>query len=183
MKNIAVIDTETNWNDEVMSVGIIAADAMKLKKIDEVYFILDPEYKTGGMFENVLFIKPVSANLICSRKVMTDQICRWFRSMNIDSLFAYNAAFDKKHLPELCGYEWYDIMKTAAYRQYNPLLPPDADYCSTGRLKRNYGVESIMRMMVHGSMYFEKHNALIDARDELKIMQLIGKSADMYQKL
>ncbi len=183
MKNIAVIDTETNWNDEVMSVGIVAADSKNFRKIDEVYFILDPEYKKGGMFENVLFIEPVSANLICSREVMSDQLFRWFNSLKIDSLFAYNAAFDKKHLPEFSRYEWYDIMKTAAYRQYNPMLPTDAEYCSTGRLKRNYGVESIMRMMVPGRRYYEKHNALMDARDELRIIQLLGHSADVYQKI
>lgn len=178
-----MIDTETNWDDEVMSVGIVAADSSEFRKIDEVYFILDPEYKKGGMYEDVLFIEPVSANLICSRDVMIRQLCNWFKSLHIDSLFAYNAAFDKKHLPELCKYDWYDIMKTAAYRQYNSRLPADAEYCSTGRLKRNYGVESIMRMMVPGRRYYETHNALKDARDELRIIQLLGQSFDVYQKL
>ncbi len=30
--NFAVIDTETNWNDEVMSIGIVAADARSKEK-------------------------------------------------------------------------------------------------------------------------------------------------------
>lgn len=178
-----MIDTETNWDDEVMSIGIVAADSTNFRKIDEAYFILDPEYKRGGMFDNVLFVEPVSANLICSRKNMIKQIDSWFKSLSVDSLFAYNASFDKKHLPELDKYEWYDIMKIAAYRQFNPKLPADAEYCSTGRLKRNYGVESIMRMMVPGRRYFEKHNALMDSRDELRIIQLLGQSSDVYIKI
>ena len=32
-------------------------------------------------------------------------------------MFAYNANFDYKHLPELNSYIWVDIMKIAAYKQ------------------------------------------------------------------
>jgi hypothetical protein len=36
--------------------------------------------------------------------------------------------FDKRHLPELGGYAWYDIMKLAAYRQYNPKIPASMEF-------------------------------------------------------
>ena len=61
------------------------------------------------------------------------------------SIFAYNAKFDYSYLPELHGFEWYDIMQKAAYRQYNPAIPSTAQCCSTGRLKSGYTVEKIGR--------------------------------------
>ena len=48
----AVIDTETNWFDQVMSIGVVVADSQTQKKIDSVYYIIDPEYKVGGMYAN-----------------------------------------------------------------------------------------------------------------------------------
>ena len=48
--NFAVIDTETNWNDEVMSIGIVAADARSKEKIDSLYYIISPEYQVGGIY-------------------------------------------------------------------------------------------------------------------------------------
>ena len=50
IEKFAVIDTETNWNDEVMSIGIVVADSATKKKVDSRYYIIDPEYKVGGMF-------------------------------------------------------------------------------------------------------------------------------------
>ena len=34
----AVIGTETNWNDEVMSIGIVIAEAKSMKRIDSLYY-------------------------------------------------------------------------------------------------------------------------------------------------
>lgn len=48
MDKFAVIDTETNWDDEVMSIGVVFADAETKKKIDSVYYIIDPEYRVRG---------------------------------------------------------------------------------------------------------------------------------------
>lgn len=45
----AVIDTETNWNDAVMSIGVVVADSETMEKIDSVYYIITPEYKVGGI--------------------------------------------------------------------------------------------------------------------------------------
>ena len=52
MDKFAVIDTETNWNDQVMSIGVVIADSKTMKEIDSVYYIIDPEYRVGGMYES-----------------------------------------------------------------------------------------------------------------------------------
>lgn len=57
MDYFAVIDTETNWNNEVMSIGVVIAEKDTFKKVDDLYFIVDPEYKIGGMFSMVLPVK------------------------------------------------------------------------------------------------------------------------------
>ncbi len=56
MDKFAVIDTETNWNDEVMSIGVVVADEVSKKEIDSLYYIIDPEYRVGGMYSNELQI-------------------------------------------------------------------------------------------------------------------------------
>ena len=44
--HFAVIDTETNWHDEVMSIGIVIADSVNFKPIGAKYYLLDPEVKS-----------------------------------------------------------------------------------------------------------------------------------------
>lgn len=85
-----------------------------------------------------------------------------------------NANFDRNHLPELAGPHWYDIMRLAAYRQHNPKIPRTAQLCSTGRLKRGYGVEAMLRLLSGECGYCETHNALLAALDELEIMRAAG---------
>lgn len=41
MSRIAVIDTETNWYNEVMSVGAVVADINNYKALDSRYYIID----------------------------------------------------------------------------------------------------------------------------------------------
>ena len=48
MGRFAVIDTETNWNDEVMSIGVVVADSETKQKVDSIYYIIDPEYRVGA---------------------------------------------------------------------------------------------------------------------------------------
>ncbi|MCI8860506.1 MAG: hypothetical protein HFI71_13505 [Lachnospiraceae bacterium] len=68
----------------------------------------------------------------------------------------------------------YDIMRLAAHRQYNRAILDSADCCKTGKLKRGYGVENVLRILSKNERYRETHNALLDALDKLKIMQLLG---------
>ena len=104
----------------------------------------------------------------------------WLARHGVTSLFAYNAGFDRNHLPELRCFDWYDIMRIAIYRQHNPKIPACADCYSTGRMKRGYGVESMLRLLSGNCTYRETHNALFDALDELEIVRLLGLGIHEY---
>ncbi len=176
----AVIDTETNWNDEVMSVGVVAADSQTWEKLDSLYYIIDPEYRVGGMYAGEL--RPDEKDVcVADRKRALHEIGQWLDTYHVQKLFAYNASFDKRHLPEYAGYEWYDIMRLAAYRQYNKAIPESAECCRTGKLKHGYGVEAILKMLSKNTGYSETHNAVLDAEDELRIMKLLGRKISEYE--
>lgn len=179
MEKFAVIDTETNWNDEVMSIGIVVADSETKKEIESVYYIIDPEYRVGGMYSNALQAEKQKV-CVTNRRHALKKIKEWLNTYDIQKLFAYNVCFDKKHLPEYSEYEWYDIMRLAAYRQYNRTIPDSAECYKTGRLRQGYGVESVMRMLSKNKRYCEAHNAVLDAQDELKIMRLLGCEIKEY---
>lgn len=177
--HFAVIDTETNWDNEVMSIGIVIAESLSFEEISSKYYIISPECDRGGMYSFALKRKGVRVNLKSTRDNVISNLTNELEKYNVDLIFAYNAAFDYNHMLELREYKWFDIMKLAAYKQYNKALPEYDEYCGTGRLKRNYGVESIMRLL-WDYRYCEKHNALCDAVDELKIMRLLGYGIDSY---
>lgn len=176
----AVLDVETNWNNKVMSIGVVVADALSFAAVDCAYFILTPEYKVGGMFSSALGIVDKELTTLCSRAEMVRQTRTLFTRYNVRHVFAYNASFDYGCLPELTSYLWHDIMRVAAYRQYNGKIPHYADCYSTGRLKRGGGVENIMRLLTGQNAYCETHNALIDSMDELQIMQLLRHPISVY---
>ena len=46
----AVIDTETTWSDEVMSVGIVIADSYSNTAIDARYYIIDLNLQRNQLF-------------------------------------------------------------------------------------------------------------------------------------
>lgn len=41
-KYFAVIDTETNWSDSVMSIGVVIAEKATFKAVDKKYYIITP---------------------------------------------------------------------------------------------------------------------------------------------
>ena len=183
MGKFAVIDTETNWADQVMSIGTVIADADTFELIAAKYHILPIECEIGGMYESTLFIETPVQPILCTRAEAIADLRTWFQQHDVHSIFAYNACFDHNHLPELRDFNWYDIMRLAAYRQHNPKIPANADCCSTGRLKRGYGVEPMLRLLSGNRTYHESHNAFFDAMDELKIMCLLGHSIAGYIQL
>lgn len=180
MGRFAVIDTETNWADQVMSIGTVIADTETFEMIEAKYHILPIECQVGGMYESTLYIKTPVKPMLCTRKEALSDLRAWFRRYEVNAIFAYNACFDRNHLPELREMEWFDIMRLAAYRQHNPKIPADADCCSTGRLKRGYGVEAMLRILSGRHTYRESHNAFHDALDELEIMRLLGHPLASY---
>lgn len=180
MGRFAVIDTETNWADQVMSIGTVIADADSFSLIDAKYHILDPEYQIGGMFSDTLFTECDIPAAMCSREEAIGALALWFQKHHVSKIFAYNAAFDRNHLPEFRSMEWFDIMRLAAYRQHNPKIPCNADCFRTGRMKRGYGVEAMLRLLSGQRAYCETHNAIMDAMDELHIMCLLGHNLSDY---
>ena len=183
MGKFAVIDTETNWADEVMSIGTVIADADTFRQVDIRYHVLPEPCAVGGMFSHVLFLDTPVKPILCTRQAAMEELSAWLLHHGVTSLFAYNARFDRNHLPELCRFDWYDIMALAIYRQHNPRIPACADCYRTGRLKRGYGVESMLRLLAGDCTYQETHNALFDAIDELEIMRLLGRGISEYRKL
>ena len=180
MDKFAVIDTETNWNDQVMSIGVVIASMETMEKEDSVYYIIDPEYRIGGMYSHEL--RPDDKDVrVTDRKQALAEIREWLQTHQVGKLFAYNASFDRNHLPEYASFAWYDIMRLAAYRQYNPAIPETAQCYKTGRMKWGYGVEDVLRMLRGDRRYSETHNAVLDAVDELEIMRLLGHGIGEYE--
>ena len=183
MNHFAVIDTETNWADQVMSIGTVLAEAGGFRSWAGKYHVLFPECQMGGMYWDALFLDTPVNPILCSREAAMADLCSWLRSQGITAVFAYNARFDRTHLPELKEFSWYDIMPMAAYRQHNPKIPAQAPCWSTGRLKRGYGVEPMLRLLSGDDSYRETHNAILDAIDELAIMRLLGHGLSAYSPL
>lgn len=134
----------------------------------------------GGMFSYELRLEEEGTH-VTDRKHALKSMKQWMDAYHVQKLFAYNASFDKRHLPEYSGYMWYDIMRLAAYRQYNKAIPDSAECYKTGRLKCGYGVENVLKMFRKDKQYSETHNAVLDAEDELQIMQLLGYGIDEYE--
>lgn len=180
-EKFAVIDTETNYEDEVISIGMVIAEAATYRIVDRLYLIVYPACNKPAMFSAELRHPRAKIDAVAVREdaiaMMRDMLARH----GVGALFAYNAKFDCRHLPELGEFHWYDIMRLAAYRQYNPGIPEDAPCCKTGRLKSGYGVEQVYAMLAPRSRYSEVHNALTDAEDELRIMQMMGHEISLYE--
>lgn len=183
MSYFAVIDTETNWVDQVMSIGTVIADADTFRPVAAKYHILPAYCEVGGMYYDALFLETPVKPICCTRQAAMKDLLAWCDPYGVISIFAYNARFDKTHLPELGCLQWYDIMRLAAYRQHNLKIPATADLCSTGRLKRGYGVEPMLRLLSGNRAYLETHNAIFDALDELEIMRLLGHPLEMYKPI
>lgn len=174
MNKFAVIDSETTWGDAVMSIGVVIAHSENFKPVDKRYYILTPFKNYGGMYTHALYVNGIKPDLECSREKVVGELQQFLADHGVKTIFAYNAAFDYRHLPELSHLAWFDIMKVAAYRQHNPKIPDSAECYGTGRLKRGYGVERIYRLLSEDLTYCELHNALTDAIDELEIMRLLS---------
>lgn len=183
MGKFAVIDTETNWADQVMSIGTVIAEENTFRPLETKYHILPDACAMGAMYYDALFLDTPVEPVLCTRAQAMGDLVSWLRRHSVCSVFAYNAKFDRGHLPELGYLCWYDIMPLAAYRQTNPRIPPFAELCSTGRLKRGYGVEAMLRLLSGNPCYQETHNALFDALDELEIMRLLGHALPRYPRL
>jgi len=173
--NIAVIDTETTYYDHVCSIGVVIADDTYFNIAEKIYFVIEPTCEEPSMFSYVLNIvrdKETFAKR-CSREEAMKILKTKLTKHGVTKIFAYNAKFDYGHLVELKSYEWYDIMRIAAYKDLNKSIPSYLPSYKTGRLKTGYGVENMIRILSGDCSYCEVHNAVCDAEDELMIMRLL----------
>lgn len=177
----AVVDVETNWNNEMMSVGVVIGDAVTFDVADKIYYVIHPECEVGGIYSHVL--RAVDKDLICdcSRKQAVDGIKALLTKYRVADIFAYNAPFDYKCLHELNSYVWRDILPVAANRNTNGKLPDNCEYFRTGLLKHGRGVENVMRLIYYRG-FTELHNGLQDALDELLLMKLVDQPLNVYRE-
>ena len=182
MSTFAVIDTETTWSDKLMSVGVVIADENTMLEIKGKYFLIYPTYKEPSMYEGSLFLKGLPDTYEGSRRQVMDEVISFLKENGVTRILAYNASFDKGHMPELSEFRWSDIMLLAGYKQYNKKIPSCAECCKSGRLKKGYGVEPMLRLLSNNPRYHETHNAYFDAKDELKIVQLLGYPIEKYDE-
>ena len=181
MSSFAVIDTETNHERDVMSIGILVADSSNFNRIDSRYYILPLELSKGGKYSDIVY-HTSHMHKKGSKVGVLKNLESWLDFHCVNDLYAYNAHFDKSLLPELNCYRWHDIMKIAANKNHNPFIPDDLPCRSNGNLKKGYGVESMLRLM-YDENYIETHIAIEDAMDELKIMKLLGHNIHYYPKI
>lgn len=180
-KYFAVIDVETNWDNEAMSIGLVIANSADYSVADKRYYILYPECKTGGFYSDVL--RDVDKSLIadCSRSEAVKDIDNLLDHYRVSDILAYNAPFDYKCMPELHRFTWRDILPIAANRNFNDKLPDNCEFFSTGLLKRGRSLENILRL-IYFRGYTEMHNGLADAIDELLLIKIIALPIDVYRE-
>lgn len=179
METFAVLDIETNYRNEIISIGVVAADDQSMEEIDSLYFIIDPAWNHEAMYSHALFRRELRHRMRPLDQAMME-LQQWLSRHGIRRIFAYNGRFDKGYLGAWLDQQWYDIMRLAAYKQYNPAIPCYAPCCKTGRLKKGYSVEATLSRL-RGELYTETHNALCDARDELEIMRRLGHALAVYE--
>ena len=79
MGNFAVVDTETNWVDQVMSIGVVIADMDTFRPIDAKYHVYTPEYEIGdvigiGDTEFSYFCFPKTKTSVTKARLATEEL-------------------------------------------------------------------------------------------------------------
>ncbi|WP_331838287.1 hypothetical protein [Mycoplasmopsis agalactiae] len=176
--NIAVIDVETNFFNEVVSIGVAIADKNNFKLVDQNYWLIGEREQSPSMYSNVYHIPELEKYGIKDYVVNTyeeavGKLIEFLDYYNISDLFSYTK-YDYNHLPELHNlYKWFDISIFARNVNTNDFIPKNSPTHKSGALIRNWGVEPTYRLLSGNNQYSEVHNALLDAIDELKIMQML----------
>ena len=177
----AVLDTETTFQDRVMPIGVVIADAQSMQIVEKRYILISPDYLLPAMYSHVIRHKRARIDKVAGREAAIREVRALLERHGTNAVFAYNARFDQMHLPELKDLEWYDIIRLAAYRQFNRCIDGSCDCCKTGRLRTSYSAETIYRMISGDNGYCEVHNAVTDAEDELAIMRMLGQPLEAYE--
>jgi|GEM_PF-3570304 len=205
-EKFVMIDVETDGGNLVCTIGAVIVNS-KTWIIEELHYytIEGTEHLCWygnainlGQFAEFLqeFEQITFTKNICAYDEAIQGLRKTINTHHITQIFAYNASFDCRMLPEFSDFIWCDVIHKAAYEQYNPLLPKNTEFYGSGKMKRGYSVESMYRLVCPkhkgylpswkrkfgqlGSKYFETHNGLIDAVDQVRIMQAIGYTSELY---
>lgn len=163
-----------------MTVGAVVANE-DFEIQDMIYLMSFGAYMQGGLYKDRVYKTSLCPNKMHTNEMIA-QIRDFYDKNNCEMVFAYNASFDKKLITSLPQDQWYDILKIAAYKQFNPYLPEDEEYCGTGRLKKDYNAERLYKLLSGNAGYKEMHNAFQDACDELAIMRMMKVPLDVYKQ-
>ncbi|MDF9627991.1 hypothetical protein Q4497_01280 [Mesomycoplasma ovipneumoniae] len=119
-------------------------------------------------------------NVVQTRKEMIAQLIHFLKFYEVKNWFSYTT-FDFRHLPELHkSFEHNDISIFAKSKQFNKHIPLNAELTKNGDLKRGWNAQNIYRMLTKDKCYIETHNALLDAMDELRIMELLDLDIETF---
>ena len=77
MSTFVVIDTETTWTDDVMSIGAVIADGTDFSVIDSRYYLIDPAFRYGGMYSGVLRMRGTPKEIISARHETAADMRQW----------------------------------------------------------------------------------------------------------
>ena len=97
--NILVIDTETTWENNLMTVGAVAANS-NFEILDMFYGGIDSALKRGGKYSYIVKEKKLEMDRTTEDKLLTS-LYEFYKKNNCEKIFAYNATFDKRLLPSL----------------------------------------------------------------------------------
>ncbi|WP_341491426.1 hypothetical protein [Mesomycoplasma ovipneumoniae] len=119
-------------------------------------------------------------NVVKTRQEMIAQLIHFLKSYKVKNWFSYTK-FDFRHLPELHkSFEHNDISIFAKSKQFNKHIPLNAVTTKKGDLKSGWNAQNIYRMLTKDQSYIETHNALLDAMDELRIMELLDLDIETF---
>lgn len=202
---VAVIDVETTWRDEVMSIGAVIVDTQDKYRILEIaYWLVTPFCYQPAMFSRAIDLSMVKERSFFYKKGnrVLDSVTEKEDSFekciaglqalldchDVSSCFAYNGHFDKRHLLDIDGVAWFDLVVPFTSYDLNPYIssqkipPENLGVGKAGlRLVKEYSFFNIMRYIPGCKRYYETHNGCVDAFEEAMAMQMMKLPRDEYR--
>lgn len=176
---IAIIDAKLNFIDEIISIGIAIVDAKTFEIKTAEYFLVPEELIIDGFNNGNITIAHTYQTYFGAHKDIENHIRKLLNQYNITNIYTFNGKFIYSKLTGLQKYHWYDIMKVAAYKQYNYKLPDNLMFNDQGRLLYKCNIKDLMEILTKTYFYYTNH-ALYDVLDETKMMKLLDLNINVY---
>ena len=176
---IAIIDAKLNFIDEIISIGIAIVDAKTFKVKTAEYFLVPEELIIDGFNNDNITIAHTYQTYFGAHKDIENHIRKLLNQYNITNIYTFNGKFIYRKLAGLQKYHWYDIIKVAAYKQYNYKLPDNLMFNDQGRLLYKCNIKDLMEILTKTYFYYTNH-ALYDTLDIARMMSLIDLPIEQY---